>query len=122
MFSKVARCRFYVVLGDSPAFLGMPDIELLGIMKIMCDVIEGQQADRMFDSQIIEPFSALSCKANTDIEGRSDNTDGVNNFSNMPDYFRSNSMRGRQKGQLINYTKIHNDFDFFRKWVLQGHI
>ena len=27
------------------ALLGMPDIELLGILKILCDVIEGQQGE-----------------------------------------------------------------------------
>ena len=33
---KVARCRFFVVPGNSPALLGMHDIELLGILRIMC--------------------------------------------------------------------------------------
>ena len=70
---KVVRCKFFVVPGDGPALLGKPDIKLLCILKITCDVIEGQQADRMFVSQTIEPSSSLSCKANTDIVGRSDN-------------------------------------------------
>ena len=46
---------------DGPALLGIPDIKLLNILKIMCDVIEGQQADRKFKSQAIEPSSAPSC-------------------------------------------------------------
>ena len=29
----------------------MPDVELLGILRIMCEVVEGQQADRKFNSQ-----------------------------------------------------------------------
>ena len=35
---KDARCRLFVVAGDGPLFLGMPDIELLDILKIMCNV------------------------------------------------------------------------------------
>ena len=34
----------FVVPGNSWELLGMPDRELLGILKIMCDVIEDQQA------------------------------------------------------------------------------
>ena len=34
---KTARCRFFVVPGDDPALLAVPDIELLGILKIMCE-------------------------------------------------------------------------------------
>ena len=33
---KVARCRFLVVPGNGPVLLGMPDIDLLGTLKIMC--------------------------------------------------------------------------------------
>ena len=29
------KCRSFVVLADSPALLGMPDIELLSILRIM---------------------------------------------------------------------------------------
>ena len=30
--AKCGQCRFFVVPGDSPTLLGMPDIELLSIM------------------------------------------------------------------------------------------
>ena len=42
----MAKCRFFVVPGDHPAPLGMIDIELLDILKIMCEVVGVQQADR----------------------------------------------------------------------------
>ena len=32
---KVARCRFSLVPGNNAALLGMPNIELLDILKIM---------------------------------------------------------------------------------------
>ena len=47
---KVARCRFFVVPGDGPALLGMPDIKLLSILMIMFNVTEDQQTSRKFDS------------------------------------------------------------------------
>ena len=35
---KFARCRYFIVPGDSPALLGILDIELLGILMIMCEL------------------------------------------------------------------------------------
>ena len=63
---KTVWCRFFVATADGPLLLGMLDMELLGILKITCDVVGGQQAGRKFDSQTMEPSSALSCKVNTD--------------------------------------------------------
>ena len=48
---KVATYRFFVVPGDRPVLLGMPDIEVLGILKIMCEVVKGPKVGRKFDSQ-----------------------------------------------------------------------
>ena len=61
---KTARYRFFVVPGDGPALQGMLDIELLVILKIMCEVVGGQQEDRKFYSQRIKPTSTPNCKAN----------------------------------------------------------
>ena len=52
-------------------------------------MIEGQNTDRKFHSQAIEPSSTLTCKVDTETEGRSNNVDVFNSNSNMPDYFRS---------------------------------
>ena len=41
-------------------FLGMLDIELLGILKITCEVVEVQQASKKFDSYTMEPTDALN--------------------------------------------------------------
>ena len=37
--NKSAQCRFFVVPGDGPALIGMPDIELLSVLRITCNVI-----------------------------------------------------------------------------------
>ena len=47
---KIARCSFIVVPEDSQVLLGMPDIELLDILKITYVVVGYQQADRKFNS------------------------------------------------------------------------
>ena len=43
---KVVKCIFFLVPGNSPALLGMLDIEVFGILRITCEVIDGQQANR----------------------------------------------------------------------------
>ena len=108
---KVVRCRFFVVPGYTQALLGIPEIELHDKLKIMCDVIEGQHTDRKFDPQTMKPPCPLSCKANTDVEYKSDNADVVNNVPNMADYFRLSINREADKkaSQLI-MQKIHNIF------------
>ena len=47
---NVNKCRFFVVPGDGQVLLGTLDIEMLCILKITCEVTDGQQASRKFDS------------------------------------------------------------------------
>ena len=72
---KTNRCRLFVVPEDGPTLSGMPDIELLDILKIISDVVEGQHADRKLESQVIELSSAYSCKNITDLDSSSDNVE-----------------------------------------------
>ena len=51
---KIARSRLFVVPRDCLVLLGMPGIELIGILMIMCGMIKGQQANRKFNSQTME--------------------------------------------------------------------
>ena len=48
---KCVKCRFFVVPGDGPTFLGMQDIEMLGIIRFICETI---------DNKI--PGRSLTCK------------------------------------------------------------
>ena len=63
---EIARCGFFVVPKHGPVLLGMPDIELLVILKLMSEVVGGQHADRKFNSQIVQLSNSPSCKAITD--------------------------------------------------------
>ena len=47
---------------DNSALLGIPDIKLLDILKIKCEVVGDQQADRKFNSQIYNHPVALPAK------------------------------------------------------------
>ena len=51
---KVIRSRLFLVPGNSPVLLGLLDIEPLGLLKIMCKVLDQQQVGRKFDSQTKE--------------------------------------------------------------------
>ena len=72
---QIVICRFFVLLGDGPSLLGMPDIQLLDILKMMCEVVEYQQADRKLNSQTIQPYDGLGCKVNMDQQIKTDNAD-----------------------------------------------
>ena len=102
---KIARCRFFVVPGDDNTLLGIADIELVCILKIMCEVVEGQQADRKFGSQTMKLSTASGCKANTDWESRYDNMDIINTNPNTRLLQVQHRQRSRQKGKLVNNTK-----------------
>ena len=49
-------------------------------MKLMCEVVGEQHADRKLDSQTIQPLNGSSCKANTDQQVKTDNTDAVDAY------------------------------------------
>ena len=71
-------------------------MELLGIVKIMCDAVEVEQADSKFDSPTIELSSILGHKENTDIDCRTDNLDAAYSNSNMSSLFQvQHKQRGR---------------------------
>ena len=67
--------------------LRLPDIKLLDILKITCEVMGDQQAGRMFDSQAMQPSKNLGYKANKAQKIRADNADVdmvySNNFAEM---------------------------------------
>ena len=61
---KTAKCRFSLVPGDGPVLLGMPDIEVLNIPRIICEGMGGIHKSRIFNSQKMEASNSPSCKVN----------------------------------------------------------
>ena len=68
---ELSRCRFFVVPGDNLVLIGVPDIESFDILKIACDLVRDQQADRKFNSQT-QPSNGPSCKAHKGQEIKTD--------------------------------------------------
>ena len=46
---KCIKCKFFAVLGNSPALIRIQDIKLLGIIRVICETIGSKTNDRMFD-------------------------------------------------------------------------
>ena len=117
--------RFFVVQGESPVLLGIPEKELLGILKIMCEVTGDPHNRRMLNSQTMQAPNGPSCKANKGQQIKKDNVDLNDLNSNMLDYFRSSINRpGDKRATQALINKIHNEFsDFFQELdVLKAHL
>ena len=48
---KCVKHRFFVIQGNGPALLRMPDIELLSIIRVMCETTDNKTTGRKFDVQ-----------------------------------------------------------------------
>ena len=93
------KCIFFVVPGNDAALLGILDTEVLGILKITCEVIDSQQGGRKFDSQITWPVNIRKCKTHTAKDHRTGSIDTTKPTNvNSLDYFISSANRGRQRG------------------------
>ena len=108
---KGAKCRFFLVPGDGPELLGMPDIELLNILRITCAVISGPHESRKLDSEAIEVSNSSSCIANRTQQMKTDKVGICDNNTNMADYFRSRTSKAadsticRQVNLKLNRNK-----------------
>ena len=69
--------------------MGIPDIEVLGIFKITCKIIDGQQTGRKFDSHIIWPAKVPKCKTHMVDDHRTDSRDANQSNVNILYSFRS---------------------------------
>ena len=80
---KIDKFSVFVVPGDGPALLGMPDIEVLDLLKIMYEVMGDPNKSRMLNFQSIQAFNNPSCKANKVKEIKADNVDVNDANSNI---------------------------------------
>ena len=68
-------------------------------MKVMCEMVECQQEDRKFDSQVMEPSNILSSKVKTNQQGRLDKADVINLNLTCQIISRSAETEKQTKGQ-----------------------
>ena len=122
---KNAKARFFVVPVENLDLLGMPDIELLDILKSRCEVMGDPHVGRKIDPQTIQPFNSLSCKANKAQQIKADKV-GVNDAnSDMPYHFRSSINRAAdKKASQVLMQKTHNKFRdcFYKNGCFEGTI
>ena len=83
--NKCVRCRFFVVPGNGPALLGIPDIELLSILRITCDIRGELHENKKFYSKAIDISSSPSCKANETPQMKTDRVDMHGDKKSLPD-------------------------------------
>ena len=83
---KCVKCRLFVVPVDAPVLLGMPDIELIGIIRVMCETIDNNKSDRKFDMQTRHASDSQNCKANRDPQTKPDADNASGNKTNILDY------------------------------------
>ena len=61
---KCIKYRFFVIPGNGPTLIGIPDIDLLRILRITCDLIGESHENRKFNLQTRETSDSPSCRTN----------------------------------------------------------
>ena len=104
---KVIRCRFFVVPHDGPALLGLPNTEILELLKIMCEVLDQHQVGRKYVSWTKEasdtPGSRTYSISNSSLAA-------PNNCVNILDYSDLALTVKQIRVSRLLTMKIYNDF------------
>ena len=69
---KCNKCGFFLAPGDGPILLGMPNIELLNILRITLDIIGKPHESRTFDSLKLETSDSPHCRTNKALQIKTD--------------------------------------------------
>ena len=72
---KTVNFSFFVVPGDCPLLLGMQDIEVLDLLKIMCEVMGDPHKSRMSQFSNNAGNQQPSCRANSAQQIKADKAD-----------------------------------------------
>ena len=104
----IVRGKFFVGPDNGLVLVGVPDIELSGLLKIMCKVLDQQQVSRKFDLQTRDTSvvpESITNKTSTS------NAGNLNNCIKLPDYVRpsANGEVDKEVSRILT-EKIHNDF------------
>ena len=109
---KCVKFRFFVVQGDNPALLGMLDIELPGIIRVMCETIGNKTTSKKFDSQTKYVAKPDECSSSKDKTNMPDYLISSKIKTNMPDYFNSSDEKeGDKRVNEAITNRIYNEFN-----------
>ena len=89
----------------------MPDIELLSILRIMCDVIAEPHESQKLNSHTREVPNIPICRKNKAMWNETGRVSIHDCKINLPDYFRSITNKAEdKKASKVLTNKIHNEF------------
>ena len=77
--------------GDGPALLRMPDIESLGIIRVMFETIIYKTAGRKFDMQTRHLADCQNCRTNRDPQEKPDEDSTSTDKTDIPHYLNSST-------------------------------
>ena len=83
---------------------------MLGILRIMCVVIDGQQAGRKFNSQMTQPTNVLNCRTHAEKDHRSDSMGPNKRNVKHIRLFQIQCKYRRKEVSRIITLKIHSKF------------
>ena len=107
--------------GDDLALLRMPDIELLGIIRVICEAIDERTTGKKFDSQTKHVAGSQNCKTNKDQKVKLHEGNSNKDKTNTPDYLISSRIKifyfnpsdnkeaDKRASEAIT-NRIHNEF------------
>ena len=78
----------------------MPDVKLLGLLKIMQEVLDQQEVGRKFNSQTNQTCGGLENRTN---KSSTSNAGTTNNCISILHYFRSSINREAERRKEANY-------------------
>ena len=87
------KCRFFVIGGDGPTLLGILEIELFGIIRVICDTIENKTTGMKFDSQTKHVADSPNCKTNKDPQAKPDESSRSKDKIKLSDYLNSSKRK-----------------------------
>ena len=95
------KCKFFVVLGDSSALLGIPDVKPVDILRIMCEVMgEPHESSIFTPRQHKHPIAIAVMQTKPNRSKEIVQMSMVFN-ANMSDNFRLSINRLVDKGQVM---------------------
>ena len=75
--------------GDGPALLRMVDIELLGIITVMCETMDDKTTSRKLDLQTRHAADSQNCQTNRDLQAKLDKGSTSKSKTSISNYLNS---------------------------------
>ena len=95
--------------GDGPALPMISDIELLGIIRVVCETIDNKPTKRKFDLQTRHVAGSQNCKTNMDPQAKLDEGSTSKDKTSMADYLNSRKSKTNMSEHFISSNNKETD-------------